>query len=182
MENTIKVRWQNWTGDTTENLVLSETPKGIFVESTIAGKEKENFTVTYAIACDTSWRARKFKMELIGKKEKLELESDGSGTWSDTSGVIERLSGAIDIDISATPFTNTLPIRRLKLKEKQSAEILAVYVTVPGLDVSVDRQRYTCVIHNKLYRYESFDSDFIREITVDGHGLVLMYPGLFKRI
>ncbi|MFV2144347.1 putative glycolipid-binding domain-containing protein [Isoptericola sp. G70] len=29
--------------------------------------------------------------------------------------------------------------------------------------------------------YESRDSDFRREITVDGDGLVVDYPGLFER-
>ena len=31
------------------------------------------------------------------------------------------------------------------------------------------------------YLYESLDSDFTRTISVDRHGLVLHYPGLFVR-
>jgi hypothetical protein len=46
---------------------------------------------------------------LAEKQEKLELESDGLGRWSNDSGTIPELDGAIDIDISATPFTNTCP-------------------------------------------------------------------------
>jgi hypothetical protein len=93
-----------------------------------------------------------------------------------------QLAGAIDIDISITPFTNTLPIRRLRLETGQAEDILAVYLQLPGLSVTTDRQRYTCLELNRRYRYESLDSDFTREIEVDAHGLVVTYPGLFRRV
>lgn len=51
---------------------------------------------------------------------------------------------------------------------------------MPGLNISLDNQRYTCVIPDKLYRFESLDSGFVREIETDEYGLVLLYPGLFK--
>ena len=182
MENVKKVRWQNWTGETEENLTLNETKEGIFVESTITSKEKDQFSVTYTLVCDTLWRVKKITLALAEKKQSFTLESDSSGRWTDNSGVVPKLAGAIDVDISATPFTNTLPIHRLKLKENESKEILVVYVTVPDLTVSIDRQRYTCLIPNKRYRFEQIGTDFSREIEVDENGLVLDYPGLFRRI
>ncbi len=182
MMYTIKARWQNWEGNAAEDMVLNEAKEGIFVESTITNIGKENFTVRYTITCDVSWKVKEFTVELVGKGKKIQLESDGLGHWSDDTGIITKLNGAIDIDISATPFTNTLPIRRLKLSAGQSAEISVVYITVLEFDISLDRQKYTCIIPNRLYRYESLESDFVREIEVDENGLVLLYPGLFKRI
>ena len=80
-----------------------------------------------------------------------------------------------------TPFTNTLPIRRLNLKKGQAHDVVTVYVHFPELAISADPQRYTCLEPMKLYRYESLDSDFVREIEVDPDGLVVSYPGLFRR-
>jgi hypothetical protein len=182
MEEIIKASWRNWEGDATEKMTLRETKEGIFVESIIANGGQVSFTARYSIACDASWRVRKFEIELTEKKETLALESDGIGTWSGASGVIAELKGAIDIDITSTPFTNTLPIRRLKLKENQTEEISVVYVRVPELNVSGERQRYTCLIPNRRYRFEQVDAGFVREIETDENGLVLVYPGLFKRI
>ena len=54
-----------------------------------------------------------------------------------------ELRDCIDVDITATPFTNTLPINRLRLAPGQSADISVVYVTTPGLDISVSAQRYS---------------------------------------
>ena len=92
------------------------------------------------------------------------------------------LDGAIDVDISATPFTNTLPIRRLQLAPGDSAEIRTAYIHLPDLEIVRDPQRYTCLEPLRRYRYESLDSDFVREIEVDADGLVVTYPGLFKRL
>jgi uncharacterized protein len=135
----------------------------------------------YTLTCEPSWKVRNLNLELVETKEKIKLESDGHGNWSNDSGIIEKLHGTIDIDISATPFTNTLPIRRLKLRKKQSAEILVVYITIPELSISADRQRYTR-LSKSTFLFEQVDNNFTRRIEVDKGGLVVTYPGLFKRI
>lgn len=70
----------------------------------------------------------------------------------------------------------------MRLQTGQSEEILAVYVQLPGLTVTTDRQRYTCLEPGRLYRYESIDGEFTRDIEVDDQGLVVTYPGLFRRV
>jgi hypothetical protein len=55
----------------------------------------------------------------VGEQRKLELISDGRGKWTDASGnPLPALDGAIDMDLSVSPFTNTLPIRRLRLPKR----------------------------------------------------------------
>ena len=145
--------------------------------------EDEAFAARYWILCDKSWRVRKAKIAQIGAGQTLELASDGVGNWIDRSGMaMPQLTGAIDIDVSITPFTNTLPIRRLHPQAGRSEDILAVYIQLPGLTVTTDRQRYTCIEPSRRYRYESLDSDFTRVIEVDDDGLVVTYPGLFRRV
>jgi hypothetical protein len=182
IERIIKATWESWEGDATEKITLRETKDGIFVESIITNRGQESFSARYTIACDASWRVRTFEIELTEQKKKLGLQSDGLGRWSNDSMAIVELNGAIDVDITATPFTNTLPICRLRLKENQTEEISVVYVKVPALNVSAQRQRYTCLIPNRRYRFEQIDSDFVREIETDENGLVIEYPGLFRRI
>jgi uncharacterized protein len=127
-------------------------------------------------------RVRKLNITSVETKKEISLKSDGLGKWFDDLGnTINDLNGAFDVDIEATPFTNTLPIRRLNLKEKQREEIIVVYITVPRLSIFVDRQRYTCLIPNKRYRFEQVNTEFVQDIEVDKYGLVLVYPNLFKR-
>ena len=94
--------------------------------------------------------------------------------------MLDRLAGALDVDIAATPFTNTLPIWRLGLGIGESADIVTAYIDVPALTVQSDPQRYTR-LDERSYRYESRDSGFARDITVDDAGFVVDYPGLFRR-
>jgi uncharacterized protein len=177
----VKVKWINWTQDATENLVLSEKPEGIFVESTIINRGEKPFTIKYSLTCEPSWKVKTLNLEQVETKEKIRLESDRYGSWSNDSGIIPKLHGAIDVDITATPFTNTLPIRRLKLGEKQHADILVVYIKIPELSVDIDLQRYTC-LSKDTFLFEQVYSNFARKIETDKDDLVVTYPGLFKRI
>jgi len=183
MTERIVARWQDWSGAGLEHLVLKEETSGIVADSAMLTKlDDEAIAVRYRIQCDSMWRVRKAEIARIGDDGPVELRSDGAGNWVDGAGVVQpHLRGAIDIDISVTPFTNTLPIRRLRLQAGQSAEILVVYIQLPTLQVTTDRQRYTRLDADH-YRYESVDSDFTRDIEVDDCGLVVTYPGLFRRV
>jgi uncharacterized protein len=180
----IVARWQDWEGHGLEHLVLREDSPGSFAESAVIGDaDGERFAARYHIECDRDWRARSVALSLIGRaRAAVVLSTDGTGNWQDDSGPLPALNGAIDVDITATPFTNTLPIRRLGLEAGQSADIVVAYIDVPSLAVTADPQRYTCLEPMRRYRFESLGGDFVREIDVDQHGLVVLYPGLFDRV
>ena len=109
--------------------------------------------------------------------------TDGEGRWRTTSGdPVDSLSGCIDVDIRATPFTNTLPIRRLGLMPGESRDVSMAFIDVPALDVRAVDQRYTCLqtsAHGAVYRFES--GDFSADLSVDRDGLVIDYPGGWRR-
>lgn len=176
----VVVRWQDWSGETLECLVLLQGPDGIVADATIEGKDGALAT-RYRIICDASWRTRRAEIHLVDGRN-VELESDGNGNWEMNKCPAPRLRGAIDVDITVTPFTNTLPIRRLNLRANQHEDILVAYVSVPELAVTSDPQRYICIEPGTLYRFESSGGEFVRDIRVDENGLVVEYPGLFKRV
>lgn len=176
-------RWRAWPGNSIEHLILKETGDGINAESVIISNDDDNpYAARYQIICDKEWRVTSVGVELLGEDKNIRLIGDGNGRWSGQSGNLAQLRGAIDVDITATPFTNTLPIRRLSLGKEQSADILTVYIHLPELRITADPQRYTCLEPGRLYRFESLDGDFVRDIEVDADGLVINYPGLFRRI
>src|SRR5262249_41082704 len=184
MDRTIVARWQDWSGDGMQHLVLRMQSNVIVAEGiVVASQGGRAFGATYRIESDLDWRVRMTCVRLIGIDTAIELASDGAGRWRDGDQFARPdLDAAIDVDLSATPFTNTLPIRRLDLTEGQSADIRAVYVRLPELTVTIDPQRYTCLRRGRQYRYESLASDFVRDIDIDSDGLVVAYPGLFRRV
>lgn len=180
--------WTPAVGVGLEHLRLTQDFAGYFASSVIIGMDRDRpFSAWYSIHCDVNWRMQRIDIQLLQDGEKkIELLADGEAHWQSSSGEpLAGLDGCIDVDISATPFTNTLPIRRLALNPGQSAELLVTYIALPEMEVQPDRQRYTCLeasAEGWLYRYESLASDFTRDIRVDADGLVVDYPGLFKRV
>jgi uncharacterized protein len=143
--------------------------------------------VDYWIQCDAKWRVRQPRVSAEGSEPlAIILTSDGSGHWTDEIGNVRtELDGCIDVDIMATPFTNTLPIRRLEWQPGVSAELNVVYVTLPTLEVVPTPQRYTCLETRPdggLFRYESVTSGYTNELPVDSDGLVIDYPGIWQRV
>jgi uncharacterized protein len=184
MDRRIVARWRDWSGNGVEHTVVSCAEKSNSADGVVIGStDGQHFAVRYQIQCDGSWTLEYACIQIVGEQRKAEFISDGRGKWSDAFGnPLPALDGAIDIDLSVSPFTNTLPIRRLHLAKGSSAEIRAVYVHFPDLAIVSDPQRYTCLEPLRSYRYESLDSDFVREIEVDKDGLVVTYPGLFQRL
>lgn len=182
MEKSITAIWKGWDGGSAEYLTLNERGGTITAESVIISEDGGRpFAARYRIECDAGWRVLRVDVSLIGEEQSISLERGNDGTWSDGSRRIDVLPGAFDVDIFPTPFTNTIPIRRLNLGAGESADIIVAYITLPEMSVTRDPQRYTCIQLLELYRFESLDSDFKCDIEVDKDGLVVSYPGLFRR-
>jgi uncharacterized protein len=184
MSGTKVRRWQDWSGAGIQHVVLREEAERVVAEGAVLGAADDRpFAARFWIECDRAWRARRVEATVIGDDRRILLEADGEGGWRDAAGkALPDLKGAIDVDLPVTPFTNTLPIRRLGLTTGQSADLEVVYVLLPELTITTDPQRYVCLETGRRFRYESLDSDFVREIEVDADGFVLDYPGLFKRV
>ena len=180
--------WQAWTGVGLESCRVADRSDGIRAESVALGVEDgQPWAVRYTLRCDTGWQTRELSVaSLAGDGAVLRLTGDGTGRWTDAGG--ERLpafDGCLDVDLTSTAFTNTLPIRRLGMVPGGSAEIVVVYVTVPGLDLSIARQRYHCLSWGPdggRYRFDAPATGFTAEITVDADGFVIDYPGVARRV
>lgn len=141
---------------------------------------------SYEVRCDRTWTCRAARVSLAGSPERsIDFRADGRGGWTTGDGqALPELAGCLDVDIAVTPFTNTLPIRRLPLAPA-AHEISVVYVHVPTLEMRRVGQRYTCLERRAdggRWRYEGLDTGFTAELEVDSDGLVVEYPGVFRRV
>lgn len=186
---TLEAAWSRWDGPGLEHLRLRVREGGIEADGVVVGEEGGTcFRARYVIRCDQHWRTRELILDPLDGSDPLHLSSDGEGDWRDASeSALPELRGCIDVDLSVTPFTNTLPIRRLDLREGESSDIAVVYVNVPVMELGTSRQTYTCLERGPgsgLYRYEDrgIFQGFTADLPVDENGLVLDYPGIFRRI
>ena len=173
-------RWSAWNHSGLEVARISIGDGLVQLAGEISAEPGVRPWAQYAVACDASWRTLDVRVQLVDGRS-LQLGSDGAGAWTRDGLAAPELAGAIDVDLSGTPLTNTLPIRRLGLGIGSRARIAAAYVDLPSLAVSLDPQRYTR-LSERRYHFESPASGFARDIDVDEDGLVVSYPGMFRRV
>jgi uncharacterized protein len=183
-----EVMWSAWDGPGLGHLHLEVHNDGVLADGIVIGvREGRPFRVAYEVRCDAGWRVRAVRVGVPGPEVPgVELLSDGQGNWRRPDGRdVPELRGGIDVDISVTPFTNTLPIRRCGLAPTEFAEVSVAYFEGTELQAWPEPQRYTCLERSEgggLYRFLSLDGGFTADLPVDADGLVLNYPGLFKRV
>ena len=178
------IRWSPVHGIGLEHLTLRPDAGGIVAESVVIGERGEKpYGLNYRIDCDANWCVRAFRIVTTDGRG-LALLSDGAGHWRSLGGKPRpEFDGCIDIDLAGTPFTNTLPIRRLELKpDAGTVQLDMLYVPFDDFTPFRDAQRYTCLRAGRLYRYEAADRTFAADLPVDEHGVVGDYPTLFRRV
>lgn len=156
----------------------------ISVRSSIIGHHQFlPFKMDYEIELDQQWVIRSFliRSSLFNMDQTLSLKHDGYGKWYGESKEWKTLEGCMDIDISVSPFTNTLPINRLRPSIGESNAIDVVYIDIPSFRISKASQQYTH-IGEHVHRFTNAEGDFTADIQVDNDGLVVHYPGLFERV
>lgn len=175
-------RWQPLDGIGLEHLNLDYRDDVIVADGVVVGDRGDGpFGCSYRICCDTAWRVRSVEVHAAGGAS-LVLTSDGDGHWCDGDGAAQpELAGCMDVDIAATPFTNTLPVRRLGAALQGRTPIAVVYIPVPSLATRRMEQAYTRLAGGR-YLYEGPIGEFQAELDVDADGLVRHYPSLFTRL
>jgi hypothetical protein len=172
------VRWLPDSGAGLQQVSIAPHRNGVRARGVVIGP----VAFTFTIDCDETWATRRVELVTLGGRA-LTLHGDGKGRWRDGRGQrLPRFDGCIDVDLEGSPFTNTLPIRRLDLTPRSGrVECAMVYVPLATTRPVVDRQVYRCIAAGSLYGYEAADGSFAAEISVDRDGLVVDYPPLFHR-
>ncbi|MFW6075498.1 MAG: putative glycolipid-binding domain-containing protein [Chloroflexota bacterium] len=181
-----------WPG--TEHVIVNEGSEGVVVDSfSVALIEGVPSRTSYRLRLAENYAIRRVELNQFAVEgdpgtasQRIALETDGEGNWTGQDTYeIQDFAGARDIDISITPYTNTLPIRRIGFEPQQSEVVKVVWLRVPQMEVVLVRHRYTCLEWSEnggKFTFESLDTGYTTEILVDGNGVVIDYPDLFHRI
>lgn len=175
--------WKSTYVNTTEFTTIRVNDH-IEVNGQITGQGLRKFlNINYQLVMNKNWEIQAVKINFISDNSfTISLCKNDNNQWVNEKGeILSQLNNCIDIDITLTPFTNTLPINRLNLAVGESKEIEVVYFELPTNHFSPSKQRYTN-LGNGIYKYESLASGFTANLLVDTDGLVLNYPGIWYRI
>jgi hypothetical protein len=141
---------------------------------------------TFSVVLGDDWVTRRVHVRSLsaaGEHERrLEVHER---CWTVDGAARPDLDGCVDVDIAATPLTNTFPIRRLHgLAVGRSVTSAVAWVDVPALTVTRVEQTYERLEdHGELAAWRYSDPThgaFL--LTVDTAGLVVDYEGFARRL
>ena len=181
--------WAAWGGRGLEHLELRTDPTAVRADSLIIAVDDlgRPYRARYVVECDAGWKVARARIEVLGDPGRvLAVRADGRGRWTAATGEALALDGCVDIDIYPSPFTNTLPIRRLAdVPVGRPVALDVAWVVLPELAIQVARQEYTLLergVDGARWRFRGLDSEFVMELAVDHHGLVRDYPEIARRV
>jgi hypothetical protein len=169
-------RWQTWDGAADEELTLRWENEGWTATGEV-GRER----VTYVLRLSPTWQVRQFLLFRDLEQPDLWLATDGHARWGEVNGAHRpELDGCRDIELACTPFTRTLPIRRLPIEVGDETDLEVIEVDVETLAVVPSRRRYARV-GDRRWRHEEPATGVVSSFDVDPYGLALDVPERFRR-
>ncbi len=132
----------------------------------------------YVVRTDADWRTTSADVtgDHAGETIAWKLERTDAD-WRFNGAPQPALRGAEDVDLSFTPATNLMPVRRLPQVGRLTT--MAAWLRLPGANLSPLSQSYTRARGHGV-RYAAAETGFETQLTVDDHGFVTLYPGLWE--
>lgn len=171
-------------GSGLERFELKQHAERWFLRGTILHlHDNQPLEIRYSIECDSAWRTLSAGVAVReGSRERSLRIETGAKCWTANGDPQPQLDGCVDIDLGWSPSTNTLPIRRLNLKDGESSgTVIATWVKFPELALEPLPQEYQR-LSERSYRYSSRGGTFTANLLVDEHGLVEDYEGFWTRV
>jgi hypothetical protein len=139
--------------------------------------------LAHAVHTDAAWRTTEAHVRGWRNREALDLRlrRGDAGVWTLNDVTCPAVVGCVDLDLSFTPATNLLSLRRLALVPGRSAEVRSTWLTWPEVRLTPLVQRY---VRRGPMEYD-YEADlpgglFRALLRVQPQGWVLDYGGLWR--
>ncbi len=171
--------WRRLDHNGTDRCTLSRLDHGWMLSGQAKWLEKEIETsLIYAVRCDEDWST--LSADVVGSRAgesiAIRIQRHASG-WFLNDKPQRALDFARDIDLSFTPATNLLPLRRLSIDSPAPINVSAAWL-VPELDELKPLDQSYARTGPEHFAYSS--PGFTAELKVHDSGFVLSYPGLWE--
>lgn len=176
--------WKGRNDESLENCNVLTNDEGFEVNSTVSITLDETICdIGYFIQTGKNWKSRYCKITSCEDEntKTLELRRLPENRWEINGKHDRAFDGCDAIDISITPFPNTLIINRKAMEQEESFEVKMIYIDAIKMECEPIDARYT-KLTDREYEYENLTTGFNVVLDVDEEGFVVNYPGFFKKI
>jgi hypothetical protein len=142
--------------------------------------QRQPVRLDYLVMCDADWQTRSASVSgWVGDETIcIDISVDEARRWRLNGVEVPAVEGCLDIDLSFSPSTNLLPIRRLRLNVGDEVAATAAWLRFPDFRLEPLSQSYRR-ISGAGYRYESGGGEFVAQLSVNEVGFVTSYPNLW---
>jgi hypothetical protein len=178
-ETVAKVHWRALDRDGEDKCRLARLDAGWMLVGHARFRDATGWAILdYVIRVGEDWRTTSADItgEHGGEAVAQQLKRGADG-WTLNDVARPDLAAAEDIDLSFTPASNLMPLRRLP--EVGRLTTVSAWLRFPGPQVSALTQSYTRE-RGGLVHYTAEETGFETHLKVESHGFVTTYPGLWE--
>lgn len=170
--------WRRLDRDGTDRCTLSRVGHGWMLTGQAIWQDSGENSLNYVVRCDNEWCS--LSVDITGKRADhpvaLRLARGPQG-WSLNEVLQPGTAHCTDIDLSFTPATNLLPLRRLTFGKAKPIQVHAAWLIPDLSQVQQLDQTYT-QMGAGAFTYAS--ANFAAELETHPSGFVTRYPGLWE--
>ena len=148
----------------------------------ICAEGDQRWAVRFSVELDAAWRHERTTVEVTDDAgtRRLDLESDGAGSWLRGGRPDPSLEGCTDVDLAGNPFTNAFVTRRVAPEVGADVEVRAAYIETPALSVRPLVQRYERPAADRWVYADDVYGSF--QFGTDADGVTIDYERLAERL
>jgi hypothetical protein len=179
---TTSILWRRLDQPGHDSARLHEDASGATLEGTAVFSESGRACrLDYRVVCDAAWRTVSGRVTgwLDAAAVEIDIAADDARTWTLNGQRYSEVQGCDDLDLSFTPATNLIAIRRVRLAVGARAPVRAAWLRFPNPALEVLDQVYER-LSELTYLYESNGGTFRTELQTNDAGFVTRYPGLWQ--
>ena len=176
------VHWRALDRDGEDKCRLARVDQGWLLIGHAKFRDDAGFAaLDYVLRCDEAWHTLGADISGLhgGAQVKLHVECV-KDDWQVNGVPQPDVTGARDIDLSFTPATNLMPLRRLMEQPDPWLAVPAAWLGYPALALSRLNQTYTRTRAAGRVDYVATETGFATRLDVDACGFVTLYPGLWE--
>lgn len=176
--------WEGLNDESIENCNVLTNTDGLESESIVSVSTDEYIcNIEYSLIINQRWESQYCRIRnCLEEGDKcLELKRLSGNKWLINGEEDTRFDGFDGIDISVTPFTNTLIINRRQLQEEESIKMRIIYIEPIEMVCQPIEVLYT-KLSSKEYEYHNLTTGYHVVLDVNEGGFVTYYPGFFKML
>jgi hypothetical protein len=139
--------------------------------------------LSYTVRCNHDWITTGGEIQgwTASRSVEVLVRRTGRGDWTLNGAACPDVAGCVDLDLSFTPATNLLPLRRSALEVGGEMEVRSAWLEWPVIALKPLVQRYRRDTDAEyLYEADIPDEPFTGVLRVAPSGWVLEYSGLWR--